>query len=379
MRQTMGQSMKVPFLELKQQHQRLAVELRAAIDRVLESGWFALGPEVEAFEEAFAGYLGTRHCVAVNNGTSALHLSLLALGIGPGDEVITVPYTFIATVEAVTAVGARPVLVDVDPVSYTMDPRQAEAAITSKTRAIIPVHICGQTAEMQPLLAAAERRGIAVIEDACQAHGAEYLGRKVGTFGVAGCFSFYPSKNLGSCGEGGAVVTADAALAERLRMLRNHGSLGKFGHRMPGFNCRMESLQGAILAVKLRHLEEWNEARRSLARRYNERLAGTGVVTPTEMPYARHIYHLYVIQAEERDRMREALAARGIETGLHYPLPVHLEDAYRDLGYGPGSFPVSERLAQRSLSLPIFPELGPEAADYVADAVRQCAASAVIR
>lgn len=351
-------------------------ELRSAIDRVLESGWFALGPEVEAFEAAFARYLGSPNCVGVSSGTAALHLSLLALGIGPGDEVITVPHTFIATVEAITAVGARPVLVDVDPVSYTMDPRKAQAAITAKTRALIPVHLCGQTADMEALNKIARERGIAVIEDACQAHGAECLGRKAGTLGTIGCFSFYPSKNLGSCGEGGVVVTGDGQVAERVRMLRNHGSLGKFDHSMPGFNFRMEEFQGAVLAAKLKHLDEWNNARRALARRYNEALSGCGVTTPAEMPYARHVYHLYMIQCEERDGLRQALAARGIETGLHYPTPVHLEKAYSNLGYRSGDFPVSEHLARQSVSLPIYPELSPAAADYVASSIRELAVPA---
>lgn len=363
--------MKIPFLELKEQHRRLDAELHAAINRVLESGWFALGPEVDAFEDAFASYLGAKHCVALNSGTAALHLSLLALGIEPGDEIITVPYTFIATVEAVTAVGAHPVLVDVDPVSYTMDPRQAEAAITPRTRAIIPVHLCGQSADMQELTRIAQARGLALIEDACQAHGAECQGQKVGTFGAAGCFSFYPSKNLGSCGEGGAVVTNDANLAERVRMLRNHGSLGKFDHVVPGFNFRMEALHGAILSAKLKHLDKWNEARRALARRYDTQLAGSAVTTPAEMPYARHVYHLYMIQSEERDRLRAALAERGVETGLHYPTPVHLEEAYRSLGHKPGAFPVSERLARQSLSLPIYPELSAESVDYTAACIRE--------
>ena len=363
--------MKVCFLDLKEQHRGLAGELREAMDRVLESGWFALGPEVEAFEEEFARYLGCRYCVGLNSGTAALHLSLLALGIGPGDEVITVPFTFIATVEAITAVGAHPVFVDVDPVSCTMDSRKVEAAITTRTRAIIPVHLCGQAAEMQRLITIAEQRNIALIEDACQAHGAEYQGRKVGNFGAAGCFSFYPSKNLGSCGEGGAVTTNDAALAERVRMLRNHGSLGKFDHDFPGFNFRMESLQGAVLSAKLKHLDEWNDARRALARRYDQSLADTAVTAPTEMPYARHVYHLYAIQSQERDQLREALAAQGIETGLHYPAPVHLEKAYRHLNHQVGDFPVSERLARNSLSLPIYPELSPESVDYVASAIRQ--------
>lgn len=360
--------MKVPFLELKEQHRRLGGELRGAIDRVLDSGWFAQGPEVEAFEAAFGRYLGTRNCVAVNSGTAALHLALLALGIGAGDEVVTVP-TFIASAEAISAVGATPVFVDVDPLSFTMDPARLEGALTQKTRAIIPVHICGQTADMDPLLAIAAKHRIPVIEDACQAHGAEFKGRKAGTLGTLGCFSFYPSKNLGSCGEGGAVVTEDSALAERVRMLRNHGSLGKFDHRFPGFNFRMEELQGAILATKLRHLDEWNNARRVLARRYSDKLAGSGVATPQEMPYGRHVFHLYIVQTQQRDDLRQALVQRGIETGLHYPVPVHLEEAFSHLGYRRGDFPASERLALQGLSLPMYPELSAEAVDYVASAI----------
>jgi dTDP-4-amino-4,6-dideoxygalactose transaminase len=363
--------MEIPFLELKEQHRRLGAELRGAINRVLDSGWFALGPEVEKFEQAFASYIGAEHCVGVNSGTAALHLALLALGIGPGDEVITVPYTFIATVEAISAVGARPVLVDIDPLSFTMDPRKAEAAVTAKTRAILPVHLCGQTANMEPLLALAKQRGLAVVEDACQAHGAEYQGRKAGAIGAAGCFSFYPSKNLGSCGEAGAVVTNDAGVAEQVRKLRNHGSLGRFSHAFPGFNCRMESIQAAVLSAKLPHLDEWNLARRSHAARYNQLLAGSGVTTPAEMPHARHIYHLYMIQAEDRDGLRDALAKRGIETGVHYPDPVHLEKAYRDLGHRAGDFPVTEHLARHCISLPIYPELSAEAVEYVASNIRE--------
>lgn len=368
--------MKVPFLELKEQHRRIHEELRSAIDRVIDSGWFALGPEVEAFEAAFAQFLGAKHCVAVNNGTSALHMALLALGVGPGDEVITVPHTFIATAEAVTAVGAKPVFVDVDSTSYTMDTRQAEAAITSRTRAIIPVHFCGQSADMQPLVDAASKKGIAVIEDACQAHGAEYQGRKAGTVGTMGCFSFYPSKNLGCMGEGGAVVTADPELARKIQMLRNHGSLGKFGHEMVGFNCRMESIQGAILGVKLKHLDKWNATRRALADRYNKNLAGANVTRPAEMSYGRHVYHLYLLQSNDRDHLRAALAERGIETGLHYPTPVHLENAYRSMGHREGSFPVSEGLSRTSLSLPIYPELDEKTVDVVSDAIKEITALA---
>lgn len=358
--------MNVPFVDLKAQHQALEQEIRAAFARVLRNVSFILGPEVKAFEEAFAQYLGSRHCVAVNSGTAALHLTLLALGIGSGDEVITVPNTFIATAEAISAVGARPVFVDVDPVSYNLDPAQVEKAITERTRAILPVHLYGQPADLDSLLGVARRRNLAVVEDACQAHGAEYKGRKAGTVGRAGCFSFYPSKNLGCCGEGGALVTEDADLAQRVRMLRDHGSLRKYEHQFPGYNFRMEGLQGAVLALKLTHLEAWNERRRALAEHYNRLLAGSGVITPVEMPYARHIYHLYVIQADDRETLRQQLASRGIETGLHYPVPLHLQEAYRPLGHRAGKFPVCEQLAQRILSLPMYPELSFEQVEYVA-------------
>ncbi len=363
--------MNVPFVDLKAQHRELEREIKDVFARILGNTSFILGPEVKAFEEAFSRYLASRHCVAVNSGTAALHLTLLALGIGPGDEVITVPHTFIATAEAISAVGARPVFVDVDPISYTMDPARVETTITKRTRAILPVHLYGQPADLDPLVDIARRYNLAVVEDACQAHGAEYKGRKAGTLGAAGCFSFYPSKNLGGCGEGGAVVTDDQDLAERVRMLRDHGSLRKYEHRFPGYNFRMEGIQGGILALKLQHLDAWNERRRALAQRYNRLLVDCGVVTPTEMPYARHAYHLYVIQSEHRDALRDYLAKQGIESGMHYPVPLHLQEAYRPLGYKPGDFPVAERLAQQSLSLPMYPEMSPEAVDMVASRINE--------
>ncbi len=361
--------MNVPFVDLRPQHRALGDELRAAFARILESASFILGSEVERFEEAFARYLGCRYVVSVSSGTAALHLALLGLGIGPGDEVVTTPHTFIATTEAITAVGARPVFADIDPVSYTLDPGRVEAAITRNTKAIVPVHLYGQPADMDPLLSTAKRHGIAVVEDACQAHGAEYRSRKVGTLGDAGCFSFFPSKNLGCCGEGGAVATNNAALAERVSMLRAHGSRRKYEHRFPGFNLRMEALQGAVLSAKLKHLDSWNELRRAIATRYKLRLAEAGVVLPTEMPYARHVYHLYVVQSPERDALRGHLAAWGIETGLHYPVPVHLQEAYRHLGYREEDFPVTESVTRHIVSLPMFSEMTHEAVDYVASAI----------
>ena len=361
--------MKIPFVDLGAQHRQLESELQAGVQRVFQRSSFILGPEVERFEAEFASYLNAKSCIAVSSGTAALHLALQALGIGPGDEVITVPHTFVATAEAISAVGARPVFVDVDPIAYTMDPSLVERAITARTRAILPVHLYGQPADLDPLTAISRRYNLAVVEDACQAHGAEYKGRKAGALGTAGCFSFYPSKNLGACGEGGAVVTSDPELAGRVRLLRNHGSVSKYEHRFPGYNFRMEGLQGAVLASKLPHLDGWNRRRRVLAELYDGLLAGSAAVTPAEMAYARHVYHLYVIQVDDRETLRRQLAERDIETGLHYPIPLHLQEAYRWLGYHRGEFPVSERLAERALSLPMHPDLTFEAVEHVASAV----------
>jgi dTDP-4-amino-4,6-dideoxygalactose transaminase len=361
--------MKVPFVDLKVLHAPIAADLSSAIDRVMRNTAFIQGAEVKAFEDAFAHYIGVRHCVAVNSGTAALHLALLALGIGPGDEVITVSHTFIATSEAISAVGARPVFVDVDPVTYTMDPAKVEAAITSRTRALLPVHLYGYPANMDALLAIAQRHNLLLVEDACQAHGAQYKGRMAGSMAAAGCFSFYPGKNLGACGEGGAMVTNDDALATKIRMLREHGSLQKYVHLIPGYNFRMEGIQGAVLAVKLPHLDSWNDRRRAIAQRYNERLAGQGVILPAEEPDSKHVYHLYVVQADDRDALKDHLAKSGIETGLHYPIPLHQQDAYASLGYRTGDFPVTEQLTQRILSLPMYPDMSLEAADYVSDSI----------
>jgi dTDP-4-amino-4,6-dideoxygalactose transaminase len=361
--------MKVPFVDLKALHRPIEGELSEAIARVLRNVSFVQGPEVKAFEEAFASYLGVEHCVAVNSGTAALHLTLLALGIGPGDEVITVSHTFIATSEAISAVGARPVFVDVDPVSYTMDPALVEAAITPRTKAILPVHLYGNVADMDSLMAIARRRNLILVEDACQAHGALYKSRMAGTFGVAGCYSFYPGKNLGACGEGGAMVTNDEALAKKIRMWREHGSVKKYEHEFPGFNFRMEGIQGAVLTTKLKYLDGWNDHRRAIAKRYRERLAGQSVVLPSESANTRHIYHLYVIQSEDRDSLRDHLAKRGIETGLHYPVPLHLQQAYASLGYHKVDFPVTEQVTERIVSLPMYPGMSMEAADYVSDAI----------
>ena len=358
--------MKVPFLDLQSMHHELEDELQEVFRRVLKTSAFVLGPEVLHFERQFANYIGTDHCVAVNSGTAALHLVLASLGVGPGDEVITVSHTFVATAEAITAVGARPVFIDIDPVSYTMDPTLLEPAITNRTRAIIPVHLYGQAADMDPILKVAARHGIPVIEDACQAHGALYKGRKAGSLATAGCFSFYPGKNLGACGEGGAVTTNDEALAKKIAMWRDHGSVKKYEHRFPGLNLRMEGLQAGILAVKLDRLDRWNDQRRETAAGYNNALAIPGIVKPKEMEYGRHVYHLYVIQSEDRDQLRQQLTEVGVESGLHYPIPLHLQEAYASLGYLRGDFPVTEYVASRILSLPIYPGMSQEAVTSVA-------------
>jgi dTDP-4-amino-4,6-dideoxygalactose transaminase len=363
--------MKIPFVDLKSLHSEIRDELREVFERVLDNSTFVLGPEVLRFEQEFAAYCGTEHCVALNTGTAAIHLALAALSIGPGDEVITVPHTFIATAEAITAVGAKPVFLDINPVSFTMDPSLLEAAITRKTRAIIPVDLYGQVADMDPILEIANRHGIPVIEDACQAHGAEYRGRKAGAFGVAGCFSFYPGKNLGACGEGGAVTTNDAELAQRIRLWRDHGSSKRYEHIFPGLNMRMEGIQGGILSVKLKYLDRWNDQRRQAASAYDKALADTDIEVPTEMDYGRHVYHLYVIQSENRDALRQQLSDTGIESGLHYPTPLHLQEAYRFLGYKQGDFPVTERVKSRILSLPMYPGIDPKAVERVTSELRE--------
>lgn len=347
----------IPLVDLKAQYESIKHEIQRAVLDVFESSQFVLGKEVQAFEEEFAAYCGTRFAVGVNSGTSALHLALLAGGVGPGDEVITVPHTFVATVAAIGYTGAKPVFVDIDPVTYTMDPKQVEKAITVRTKVILPVHLYGQPADMDPLAEIARRRGLLLIEDACQAHGALYKGRRAGSLGDMGCFSFYPGKNLGAYGEGGAVTTNHSDFARTIRMLRDWGAEKKYYHLLKGYNYRMEALQGAVLRVKLKYLEAWTEARRAHAHHYDRVLARTAVQTPVEMPYARHVYHLYEVRTPFRNRLQEALATKGIQTGLHYPIPVHLQPAWADLGYAPGDFPNAEAAAQELLSLPMFPEL----------------------
>ena len=346
----------VPFLDLKTQYHSIKHEIDAAILNVLESAQFVLGDEVSAFEREFAAYCGAAHGIALNSGTSALHLALLSAQIGPGDEVITVPNTFVATVAAIRYTGARAVFVDIDPTTFTMDPACVEAAITSRTRAILPVHLYGHPADMDPLLDVARRYKLLVIEDAAQAHGAKYKGRPIGRIGDLGCFSYYPGKNLGAYGEGGMVVTNDEEKARTIRMLRDWGQDRKYHHALAGYNYRMEGIQGAVLRVKLRHLEKWTEARRAHAARYRELLADCGLALPAEAPYARHVYHVYVVRTPAREDLMNALAEEGIQTGIHYPVPVHLQRAYADPAYPAGSFPHSEKAAREVVSLPMYPE-----------------------
>ena len=362
---------KVPYLDLKAQYRSIKPEIDAAIARVLDSCQFVLGPEVAGFEQEFAAFCGTTECIAVNSGTSALHLALLAAGIGPGDEVITVPFTFVASVAAVLYAGARPVLVDIDPRSFTMDPSAIEAAITPLTKAILPVHLYGQPADMDPILEIARRRRLVVIEDAAQAHGTKYKGRPAGSIGDMACFSFYPGKNLGAYGEGGAVTTSNADYASKIRMLRDWGQDRKYHHLLRGFNYRMEGFQGAVLRVKLRHLEKWTEARRTGVAKYNQLLADAGVKLPVEMPWARHVYHVYTLRSADRDGLQAALAAEGIQSGIHYPVPVHMQTAYADLGYGRGAFPESEKAAAEVLSLPLFPEITDAQLEVVSRVVQE--------
>ena len=362
--------LKVPFLDLNAQHAPLRDEFNRAIAEVIDRGAFAGGPFVARFEKDFAAYCDCQHAIGVGNGTDALWLALLALGIGPGDEVITVSSTFMATCEAITYCGATPVFVDVDEHTYTLDPGCLEKVITARTKAVIPVHLFGQMADMDPILEFANEHGLFVIEDASQAHGAAYKGRKAGGIGDAGCFSFYPGKNLGAFGEAGAVVTNNFLLQEKIRMLRDHGQVRKYHHKMVGWNCRMDGIQAAVLSVKLPHLERGNELRRAHALQYDQALARTeGIVTPRKAAYARHVYHIYAIRTQERDEVMRLLEEKGIGCGVHYPIPVHLQEAYRNLGYERGTLPVTEKAAEEFISLPMFPELTHAQITLVAETV----------
>jgi dTDP-4-amino-4,6-dideoxygalactose transaminase len=390
---------KIPFLDLVAPHEELKEELTRVFRRALETGAFVGGPAVATFESEFAAFCGTQHCVGVSSGTDALRFALIAAGIGPGAAVVTVPNTFIATTEAITQAGARPVFVDIDERTYNMDPRKlaeylergcyvdsggnvVDCKLGMPVRAIVPVHLYGQPADMDPILELAGRYNLIVVEDACQAHGAEYFSkvedrwRKAGSMGRAGAFSFYPGKNLGACGEGGAVTTDDADLARRIRMLRDHGQARKYYHDIEGYNGRLDAIQAGILSVKLKHLAEWNAQRREAAARYRQLFAETGLgeLPPYEPEWAKAVYHLYVIRAPEREAFMRSLAEAGIGAAIHYPVPLHLQKAYRGLSYGPGDFPVTERVAAEIVSLPMFPQLTAEQQGRVVQAMQECAA-----
>ncbi len=361
----------VPFLDLKAHHDPIRHEVMAAMNEVIDANAFAGGKFVTRFEEAYAKYCEVHHCIGVGNGTDSLWFSLLALGVGPGHEVITVPMTFMATAEAITYAGARPVFVDIDPTTYTIDVTKIEAAITPRTKAIMPVHLFGQCADLDPILAIARRHNLVVIEDAAQAQGALYKGRKAGSIGHAGSFSFYPGKNLGAWGEAGAVTTNDPELRDRLAMYREHGQKKKYYHNVVGWNGRMDGLQGAVLSVKLKYLDQANQGRRRAAARYDELLAGTpGLILPVAAGYGLPIYHVYAVRVESRDHVLQQLTARGIGCGIHYPVPVHLQNAYANLGYHRGDFPVSEACADSFLSLPMFPELTDRQIETVASELK---------
>ncbi len=363
--------MKVPFLDIKAQHATIKEEISIALQEVLDNTSFAGGPQVKKFEENFARFCQCDHAIGVGSGTDALLTALLGLNIGPGDEVITTPGTFIATAEAISFCGATPVFVDIDEKTYNIDPALIEQAISPNTKAIVPVHLFGQPADMDPILEIARKHDLVVVEDACQAHGAEYKGRRAGSLSDAGCFSFYPGKNLGAYGEAGAVVTNNQELAENMRMFRDHGQRKKYYHSIIGWNARMDGFQGAVLDVKLPHLAAWTDARRNNAALYNELLDNVSeVTTPFEADYAKHVYHVYAIRTQNRDAFMKNLSEQGITCGIHYPVPLHLQEAYQSLGYGKGDFPVAEICAREFVSLPMFPELTEESVRYVAEQIR---------
>lgn len=364
--------MKVPFVDLKPQFREVEHEILPMVKEAMEDAAFIGGPQVTGFEVEFGAFCDSKYCVGVNSGTDALRFALVAAGVGSGDEVITVPHTFIATTEAISQVGAKPVFVDIDLQTYNMDVSKIAGAITPRTRAIVPVHIYGQPADMDPILGIAHKNNLVVIEDACQAHGALYNGKRAGSMGLIGCFSFYPGKNLGAYGEAGAVVTQSEEVAEKIRMIRDHGQARKYYHDMEGYNGRLDAIQAGVLRIKLRRLEAWNQARRRNAGHYNELLSRIqGVTVPVESDGCRHVYHLYVILVDDRNALQKCLADKGVGTGLHYPVPLHLQKAYANQGHKEGDFPVTESAAGRVLSLPMFPELAKEQIEYVADCIRQ--------
>ncbi len=359
----------IPFVDLKAQYLSIKPEIDAAIQNILNTTQFVLGAEVAELEKEFAAYCGAEQGIGVNNGTSALHLAMLAAGIRPGDEVITTPFTFVASVAAIWYTGAKPVFVDIDPRTYLIDPNCIEAAITPKTKAILPVHLYGQPCDMDAIQSIAAKHGLVIIEDACQAHGAEYNGKRVGGIGDMAAFSFYPGKNLGAYGEGGMVTTSNPEYARKIRMLRDWGAEKKYMHVLKGYNMRLEGMQGAILRVKLRYLEQWTQARRAAADRYAKLFAGSDVPTPFAPPNVRHVYHIYSTRTRDRQKWQNALNTKGIQTGIHYPIAIHMLPAYEDLGYKAGEFPHAERAASEQLSLPMYPELTAAMQEEVAAAV----------
>lgn len=361
----------VPFVDLKAQYASIKPEIDQALGEVLSRNDFILGRDVSLFEEEFAAFCQAKYAIGVDSGTSALELALRALGIGPGDEVITAANTFIATALAISYTGATPVPVDCHPQTYTLDVSKLDQAVTRRTKAIIPVHLYGQPADMDPILEFARRHGLTVLEDACQAHGAHYKGKRLGALGSAAAFSFYPGKNLGAYGDGGMITTNNPEIAEAVRMLRDYGQRGKYHHIVKGYNRRLDTLQAAVLRVKLRYLDSWNNARRAHARLYTQLLAGSGVISPTEANYAESVYHLYVVRTKERDELQACLKEKGISTGIHYPIPIHLQPAYAELPYRKGSFPVTEKYAAEGLSLPMYAELTPDLIAYVASSIAE--------
>jgi dTDP-4-amino-4,6-dideoxygalactose transaminase len=361
----------IPYLDLKAQYKSIQPEVEAAVLKVLASTEYVLGSEVAKFEDEFADYSGAQYGVGVNSGTSALHLALLAAGVGPNDEVLTVPYTFVATTAAIRYTGATPVFVDIDPGTYMIDPEKIAVRITERTKAIVPVHLYGQPCDMDPILKIARKHKLVVIEDAAQAHGAVYKCRRVGSIGDMATFSFYPGKNLGACGEAGMVTTSNAEFARKIRLLRNWGTEQRYFHMLQGFNYRMDNIQGAVLRVKLRYLERWTEARRANAAIYHEMLKGSGVVIPVTAPERRHVFHVYAIRSPRRQALTGFLLARDIEFGIHYPEPIHLTRAHADLGYQQGDFPIAEAVSEQILSLPLWPEMTREQIHTVSAAVRE--------
>ena len=360
----------VPYYDLKQQYASLRSEILDALDRTCRNTAFSLGDEVASFEKEFASYCEARHCIALNSGTSALHLALLASGVGPGDEVITTPNTFIATAEAIAYTGAKIVFADIDPHTANLDPRDAAAAVTSRTKAILPVHLYGRPADMDAFQKIADTHKLALIEDAAQAHGARFRGRRIGTIGVSAAFSFYPSKNLGAYGEAGALTANDDRIAQYCRAARSHGEIRRYFHDFIGYNYRMEGFQGAVLRVKLRHLDDWSARRKAIAQCYREKLTGLALTLPHDDPRDECAYHLFVIYVDNRDSVQAELKNAGVGTAVHYPLPLHLQKALAHLGYKRGDFPYTERACERALALPLFPELTEAQVDYVCDSLR---------